>query len=364
MVYEGEDDNLYPLVNEGLTLYRNGLFFEAHELWEYAWGGEVGRNKLTLQALIQIAAALHKHAEGNRRGPSKLLAKARDKITEVRGACSAWLGIDLVALEADVDVALAAADRFARGEIDAVPPPALPEATGPDGILYLHGFASGPSSYKASVLVPPLRADGFHVEVPDLNEGDFERLTISRALALAKRRVRDRTIVIGSSFGGYVATLLASMDDRVKALVLMAPAFDLAGRMHRRYGEEAIQGWKEAGYSMVEHYAFGGEHRIGYGFLEDAELHPLYPKVRVPTYVLQGERDDVVPPETARALAEAHPELVELDLVEDDHGLGSSAERALGATRRMIDRVCLAPALPAADLEAARATVDADPAVQ
>lgn len=364
MVYEGEEADLYPLINQGLTLYRNGLYFEAHEIWEEAWNGEVGRNKLTLQALIQIAAGLHKHAEGNRRGPSKLLAKAKDKIDEVRAGCSAWLGIDLVRLGMDVDAALAASDRFARGEAEEIPAPSLPDATAPDGIIYLHGFASGPSSYKASVVVPPLRADGFHVEVPDLNEGDFERLTISRALALAKRSVRDRTIVVGSSLGGYVATLLASLDERVKALVLMAPAFDIAGRMRQRYGDAALRAWKEAGYSMVEHYAFGGEHRIGYGFLEDADRHPSFPKIRIPTYVLQGERDDVVPPDTARRLVAANPEQVELQLVDDDHGLGDSAGRALAAARRMIDRIGLTPALPAADLDAARAAVDADPAVQ
>jgi len=46
-------------------------------------------------------------------------------------------------------------------------------------ILYLHGFASGPSSSKARYFRGRLEAAGAHVEVPDLAAGDFEHLTLS-----------------------------------------------------------------------------------------------------------------------------------------------------------------------------------------
>ncbi len=343
MVYAGEEDALYPMISEGLTLYRAGRWFDAHEVWEQAWKGEVGRNKETLRALIQVAAALVKHADGNPRGPSKLLAKARDTMAEVTSGCASWLGIDLIGLSAEIDRALADADAFARGERTDLPPPPLPPVTGPDGILYLHGFASGPSSFKASVILPPLVEAGYAVRVPELDEGDFEHLTVSRALALARRSLWDRTIVIGSSFGGYVATLLAEKDERVKSLVLMAPAFDLAARMRERYGETAIAEWRSSGRTMVEHYALGGRHPIAYTLLLDAARHPPFPKVRVPTYVLQGERDDVVPPGLASRFRDADPSHVELDLTDDDHALVASAERALAATLRAIARLTLQP---------------------
>jgi uncharacterized protein len=341
MVYAGEDEELYVLVNEGLALYRAGRWFDAHEIWEAAWNGEVGKNKETLRGLIQIAAGLHKFTTGNRIGPSKLLAKARATLEEVRA--SAWLGIDLVALGQELSRALAEADAFARGERETIVAPPLPESTGPDRILYLHGLASGPSSFKASAILPPLVAEGYAVEVPDLNEGDFEHLSMSRTLATAKRLLAERTLVIGSSFGGYAAALLAEKDERVKALVLMAPAFDMAERMRRRYGAEAIEAWKQHGTTLVEHYAWGGRHPLGYGFFEDAARHPAFPKVRVPTYLLQGEHDDVVPAELAKSFAAQHPH-VELDLADDDHGLGASAERALAASRRMIALAGIEPA--------------------
>jgi uncharacterized protein len=353
MVYAGEEDELYPLVNEGLALYRARRWFDAHEVWEHAWNGEVGRNKETLRALIQVAAALHKHEEGNRRGPSKLLAKAKNTLAEVTSGCSSWLGFDLVALGAAIDRALADADAWANEASQTIAAPELPPATGPHGIVYLHGFASGPSSFKANAIVPELRSAGYSVQVPDLNEDDFEGLTVTRSLAFAKRLLRDRTVVIGSSLGGYVAGLLAEKDERVKALVLMAPAFDIAARMKRRYGTAAIEAWKTAGRTMVEHYTWGGRHAIGYGFLEDAERYAAFPKIRVPTYLLQGTHDTTVPPDLATEFAEAHPQHVELDLADDDHGLKDSVERAYAAVLRMIARAGIEPSPPGATIEAA-----------
>lgn len=343
----GED--LYAVFNDGLALYAGERWFEAHEAWEHAWGGEVGRTKLVLQALIQIAAALTKHRDGNARGPSKLLAKALDKIEEIRGGCSAWLGVDLVQLEEDVRAALARADAIARGEEIALPAPRLPRVVGPSSIVYLHGFASGPSSTKASILVPPLVRAGWHVAVPDLNEGDFEHLTVTRAIACASRHLRERTLVVGSSFGAYAAALLAERDDRVKGLVLMAPAFGMAERLEARHGPHEIERWRARGKVDVEHFATGRAEAIGFGLIEDARRHPSRPRLRVPTYVLHGARDDVVPAEVVREVVEASSGRAELDLVDDDHGLVGSIARAEAAIQRMISRLGLTPDPPPTD---------------
>lgn len=352
-----EDDRTYVLLNEGLALYAAGHHFEAHELWEDAWKDEVGRSKLTLQALIQLAAGLYKHASGNPAGTCKLLAKALDKIDEIREGASAWLGIDLVALREDVAAALAAADTIATGGEAEIVPPRLPTRSGRDGVLYLHGFASSPGSKKAGAIVPALRARGLTVHVPDLNEGDFEHLTVSRALALAKRHVRERTVVIGSSFGGYLASLLAAKDDRVKALVLMAPAFDFAARFEARYGGHAVRLWEEAGFVEVEHYGMPGMQRLSFELLRDARTHPARPPLRVPTYILQGRGDDVVSPAMVEEVANANAQ-AELDLVDDDHGLVASSDRALAAAIRMVERVRLEPDPVGREVEAILASLD------
>ena len=44
-------------------------------------------------------------------------------------------------------------------------------------IVYLHGFASGPSSRKARFFAERFAELGIGLEIPDLAQGDFARLT-------------------------------------------------------------------------------------------------------------------------------------------------------------------------------------------
>ena len=73
-------------------------------------------------------------------------------------------------------------------------------------ILYLHGFASGPSSGKARFFRHYLEARGAQIEIPDLAAGDFEHLTLTGQLAVIERAAnREPVALIGSSMGGYLA---------------------------------------------------------------------------------------------------------------------------------------------------------------
>ncbi len=196
-------------------------------------------------------------------------------------------------------------------------------------VLYLHGFASSPGSKKAVEIAPQLEKMGLQVKVPDLNQDSFQELTISRALKQAQSQLSDSTVVIGSSMGAYLATLLAAQDIRVKALVLMAPAFALAERLEERYGAKAIEEWAQKGTTMVEHYAYQKEVALNYDFLVDAKTHPAFPQIDVPCYMIAGRQDDVVPIETVRkafAQKRGPGELVELD---DEHSLLSATSYVL-----------------------------------
>lgn len=324
-------DPIYTPLQAGLTLYAEAQPFEAHEAFEAAWREADGDDQVLLQALVQLAAARHKTAQGNLRGREKLLAKAAERLAMLG---TNRLGLDLVALSAEV----------ARGQAGA--DVALPTRTARAGVLYLHGFASGPSSNKARVVGEALAADGLQVRVPDLNEGGFIDLTVSRGVAQAERLLFERTLVVGSSLGGYMAALLAAGPgaDRVKAMVLMAPAFDFARRLETRFGPEALARWRQTGVAKVEHFAYGGEHDIGYGLYLDAQRQPPRPTPAVPTAVIQGANDDVVPVEMVREVVATAPEGWQLEVVEDDHALMGSAERAVAAARAMFAAWCgLAP---------------------
>lgn len=65
---------------EGLRCYRNRNFFLAHEHWESVWLRGAEPEKSFLQALIQIAAALHHLDRGNRVGAASLLRRALQRL--------------------------------------------------------------------------------------------------------------------------------------------------------------------------------------------------------------------------------------------------------------------------------------------
>jgi pimeloyl-ACP methyl ester carboxylesterase len=111
-------------------------------------------------------------------------------------------------------------------------------------ILYLHGFASGPNSKKASFFREQLGAAGTSLEVPDLTEGNFEQLTITSQLKVLEQLAGgDPVSLIGSSMGGYVAALYASRHPEV--LPLGSPGGGRRALVGRRLKNGSEQGgWK------------------------------------------------------------------------------------------------------------------------
>ena len=48
--------------------------------------------------------------------------------------------------------------------------------------IYLHGFASSPSSKKATAFKNKFKEMGISLEIPDLEGGDFENMTLTRQM--------------------------------------------------------------------------------------------------------------------------------------------------------------------------------------
>jgi uncharacterized protein len=67
-------------LDKGIALFNQQRFFAAHEVWEIAWKKAQGQEKVFLQCLIQIAAALLHAERGNWRGAEALGNKARSKL--------------------------------------------------------------------------------------------------------------------------------------------------------------------------------------------------------------------------------------------------------------------------------------------
>lgn len=83
------------LYQRGIELFNRGEFFDAHETLEDVWRESVGRERLFLQGLIQVAVALHHHSRGNLAGARSLLKRAARNLD---GYPDHYLGLNLPSL--------------------------------------------------------------------------------------------------------------------------------------------------------------------------------------------------------------------------------------------------------------------------
>ena len=109
-------------------------------------------------------------------------------------------------------------------------------------ILYLHGFTSGPQSFKARALHAQLARRGLadRFVCPQLPPSPQAAIDLARSL------IREGTTLVGSSLGGYYATWLAEKHD-LRA-VLVNPAVlahvsleQFVGPQHNLYSGEAFE---------------------------------------------------------------------------------------------------------------------------
>ena len=188
-------------------------------------------------------------------------------------------------------------------------------------IIYLHGFASGPSSKKAQYFRQRFASQGVEVEIPDLAEGDFEGLTLTGQLRVVEKAALGEPVsLIGSSMGGYLAALYAARHPETDKVVLMAPAFGFARRWAESLGPERMEEWKRAGRLAVYHYADQQERELGYQLMEDALQYEDYPAVTQPALVFHGKNDETVPHEYSVQFA-AGRQNARLELVDSGHEL-------------------------------------------
>jgi pimeloyl-ACP methyl ester carboxylesterase len=176
-------------------------------------------------------------------------------------------------------------------------------------LAYLHGFASGPASTKAQFVRARLAALGYELAIPDLAP-DFTHQTVTGQLATAEALLDgEPAILMGSSLGGYLAALVAARHpERVRALVLLAPAFGFAPRWEAQLGPEVMAHWRRHGVMPVMHHGREREELLSIDLLTDARRHPDEPDPAVPALVVAGRFDDAVPLATVEAFAGRRPE--------------------------------------------------------
>ena len=196
--------------------------------------------------------------------------------------------------------------------------------------VYLHGFASGPSSKKASAFKNKFKEIGVSLNTPDLEGGKFENMTLTSqvniVVGLLDQFQCKKVCLIGSSMGGYLATLVAQRRVEVKATYLMAPGFNFLERWMRSlkldFDDETC--WDPK--IQIFHYRYDETKYIRTDIFKDAKnWRSLGLKREVPSRIVHGTHDEVVPIDESKKFISRRPwcSLKELD---SDHGLLSHLE--------------------------------------
>ena len=204
-------------------------------------------------------------------------------------------------------------------------------------IVYLHGFASSPQSSKAQFFLQRFTERGVSVQIPQLDGGDFEHLTITGQLGVVGRTVGETpAVLMGSSLGGYLAALYAVRHpEAVEKLILLAPAFQFPKRWRERYPVSELEAWRKTGSAKVYHYGYKEERELSYGLIEDAQRYENEPDFRQPVLVLHGVHDPVVPIGLSEEFARAHPAVTLLKF-DSGHELTDVLEPMWGAVEKFL----------------------------
>lgn len=192
--------------------------------------------------------------------------------------------------------------------------------------IYLHGFASGPQSYKGQWLRSHFQRQGLDLQLLDLNQGDFAHLTLTRQINQVLHQLQGPTTLIGSSLGGLTAAWIAQQSAQVQRLVLLAPAFQFLQQWLPRLGPGQLHQWETSGWLLVYHYGWQRQERLHHQFLIDAQGYDDGQLNRpVPTLIFHGTRDEVINLKASQH-HRAHRPWVTLQLLDTDHGMADAME--------------------------------------
>lgn len=223
-------------------------------------------------------------------------------------------------------------------------------------VVWLGGFHSDMTGTKAEVLAEQAKATGgayvrFDYFGHGESEGAFSDGTISRwredVLAVIDELTEGPLVLVGSSMGGWLACLAAiARPDRVKAMVLIAPAPDFTEKlMEPELSPEAKAAIASDGFWIRPSEYDDGGYPITRALLEDGARWSILPgpvPIEVPVRVLQGGADPDVPWTHALELANAlNGDDVVFSLIKDgDHRLSrpQDLERLVAAVAEMKGR--------------------------
>lgn len=197
-----------------------------------------------------------------------------------------------------------------------------------EAAVFIPGLGGSPRSYEG--VLPALWRRGSVLFANQMSED-----TISAIAARILQHAPPRFLLAGHSFGGYVAfEVLRQAPERVTQLVLLNTSarpesdearekrlaqineveqggYDAVGRAQaarvvhtsraddKALQEKLLQSWRDSGKEAYLH-----QQRA---IMERADSRPLLGSIAIPTLVLTGEGDQVIPPAMSKEIADGIP---------------------------------------------------------
>lgn len=173
-------------------------------------------------------------------------------------------------------------------------------------VLFIHGSPGDWTAWATYLADPDLLQDvkmiavdrpGFGESDPGRAEPSLAKQSSDLAPLLGRAAPGQRIILVGHSFGGPVAARLA-MDhpEKVTDLILLAGSVDPA--MEKTKWFQIPAQWRAVNWAVPQELLVCNREILPLKSQLE-EMKPLWPKITQRVTVVQGESDDLVPPENA-----------------------------------------------------------------
>jgi pimeloyl-ACP methyl ester carboxylesterase len=208
-------------------------------------------------------------------------------------------------------------------------------------ILFITGFLSKRWGNKSKALAQWCEEKGWGLCCYDVrgfgdSGGTFTDYTLSDWIADARlvlNMLRDGPpiTIVGNSFGGWIAWMMAQECLAVEKLILIAPAFDAIGVRAREISADRRKRWQDTGWMPWDDDPVHKDWPLSWKWVEESDAYwkTSFDRLRpVKTTILHGLQDTVILPSGSSEFVEqllsrdpAFP--VELHLIPGDHRLSS-----------------------------------------
>lgn len=174
-------------------------------------------------------------------------------------------------------------------------------------VLFVHGFNSTKNHKHFLPIIDKLSKIGistfrFDIYGQGESDGKLEDLTISKAVDNTLQAIKyiekigyKNIGIVGTSFGGFVSIIVASMYKKLKFLALKSPVSDYNLQVKSIASDEDIKMWKEKGY--VNYGDADQFVRLNYSFYLDIKKYNAYKvgkEIKAPTFIVHGDSDKTV----------------------------------------------------------------------